>query len=488
MKARLFSLEWKKLRRRQGLLLLFFFFLFAAPLTTIVLRAAAIPDSAPPSTQLSEEDRQDLEEMYQSSYRKQISLERQLLEENADDSLYDQIYWARQEVLFFEAALVYELPIWDFSYLSETASVYAWNRVNLSLYEEASDSESLAEKERLLAENEQYLEIMQKKDYGLYLDFQKEKVEADSDLSSQEKEWELERLAYLAQYDPQGAGIHFALQNTLNEKERIEKSLASGADFYHDTTGSTPLNEKTEALLLKRSLILKTQLANGLVDFSYFGNRSVRLPAQSAEFFLLLFLVVFLYSLFAEELQSGSIGFLFSAPVPKKAVFSAKVRVLLCALAGCFLLLYAELLLGTVLAFPKSTVSFVVFWGEIRILPFALYCALSLLSRFLVVFFLAALALLFSIWIPKKPLGLIVPPVLYLASPVILTGLELGSFSEKWTLLLPFPHFSLSHALFPTALEEMTGSALFSLGYLLLSALLFSLTARVLFCRKQYYK
>ena len=474
---KLFFSELKKILRRKSAVSAFVFLMAVIPLTALFLLSLSPEKKDAPPLSLSEKDRVSMERLLSAAETKKAALQ----ERYDAGEREEELLWAIDQVnidrVFFRTALEWDLPVWEYPFLSDLLYDYT----ELTLRSENGEEIDEAERTALAA-------VLRRKNYAAAIAFEKERIQNDPRLSEEEKAEKIRENEILFLYDPAGAGAPSAVLNALQEEKRLKNSLQSGVDVYRDSTGATALADADRKDYETYLALLSEKTESGLIDVSYFGERTLPLLSYAAEFAALIFLLLAIRILFREELEGKSIALLFSAPFSKKNVFWAKCAALACLFLAAWIVAYAEIGMTLLLRFPESAKARVMISaaGAFPVL-FWRYLMYFLALRFLPLVFLSLLSLLFAAAIPKKSTAAFLAPVLFLSSPLY----EVFSAARDpgfVFLFFPFSHFSVSSSLLPQTLEEVQKSALPSVLYLLLFSILFLFAARILFCRKNYMK
>ena len=479
---KLFFAEWKKILKRKSVILAFTAVMAAVPLLSLLLLGVSPEKAVLPEPKLNDEDRAAMQRLFENAIEKKEALQARYDAGERGADLMRAIEQTNLDRAFFEGALAWDLPVWDYPYLSDL--LYDWAFLTLRLENEALDDKAPLERER-----EELKALLQKKDYAAYLEYENSRILADEKLSEEEKEAKIRKNTLLLRCDPAGAGAPSAVLSAFSEEERLRKSLETGIDFYLDTTGNTPLSGERRAETESYLTLVSTKLENALIDTSYFGERTLLILSFGTEFAVLILALCLVKALFREELEEKSVALLFSAPFSKRKIFWTKFLLLFLGIAAAFCLAYAEIALSMVLRFPESAKGFAVLSGkEAHILPFALYLFFFLAVRFLPLLFLCFLSLFFAVWIPKRPLGAPFAFILFLLAPLLETLFAAEPAVKRFFLWLPSVHFSLSAALFPTTLEDLRQPALPSLLFLFGFGCVFLTGSALLFRKKNYFK
>ena len=408
-------------------------------------------------------EQKEMEKQLEMSKAALAALEVYLQAEDVNEKIYEDIFHAKQEILYYETALTYQVPVWSYPYLFETVSRFVLNTLT---------------PEGPASENETLLRIMTERDFEGFTAFENERIAKDPSLSESEKEAQIEENKLRFRLDPSGAALSARAEILISQIRDARRSLLENTDRYNPATKGDSLSPSAKKTMEKKLSVLTYQLERG----HYCDDKSVSGAVSLMEWIPFLFFFVLCLAWAAGE-RGNRVSIDSTTSENEKAAGRPGVRPLhnvFFAITCILLLLTLVIACSVYLLFPEGAVVFVFpVGGRVFACPFPLAVFFSLLCRFAEICPVLAFALLLSRKVKKAWVRFTVPLALFIIGKITNAVLQITFPRSLWLDLLPFSQCNLRDQLFrfsdralvtlPPPLFSLVYIAALSFGLLLMA-------------------
>ncbi len=338
----------------------------------------------------------------------------------------------------------------------------------ISLRRQASnDAEAALQVEQYEKYVETLSDIVKNNDYKSYIEFSKESVNLNTDITDEEREIELEYYDLLYLNDPSGSGKISGLTNALLNIKNERISLLRGINTVDTAKYNMPLSMDDEEYIKNKLAVDLYNVEHGYLALydRYSADYSKATAVNNAITFGTVFIAILVMILagtaISKEIATGSIKSLIIAPVKRWKIMTAKVLALLTLTLLSMALLFilslglCTLLFGTSVQIPYVYASA----GKAKELSYILYelSVLGISSVKVIVY--SAFALLLSTITRNSALSVGLSIGTYFGVSNISTILT-TTMSGEWTKFIPFEHFNMLGRIFtysPVYINDYSG-------------------------------
>ena len=286
-------------------------------------------------------------------------------------------------------------------------------------------------------------------DYGSYIKY----LEMDGITSGVNSETEAVRI--LSKIDPQGnfdCNESSNLLELISDYQKYKQLLSMNVDMGDTSDSYVPLTATRRTQLENSVKILETQFE----DHTY-PSRATAISAsaisfgmQTAQFFLVLLVIILAGSSISAEMATGSIKSLIIAPVKRWKIFLAKLLAIITWIFSGSLVITigAALSMGLKSGFSTLAPYYFVSAGQVRTIPYMVFALLLFLVNNipLLVYVLVA----YAISCNTKNTGVAVGVSTGLVLSNTITQVIIEAFSSsRWVDFLPMANMYLTDKIFP---------------------------------------
>ena len=383
--------------------------------------------------------------------------------------LVEELQFAGTEYEYYTVLKENGLPMYSSThdFLDHAARVIAEEKMQLQYGSPDKDEQTL-KTERICA----YEDIVKNKDYGAYIDLQKEELKL-GDYSEEERAIYEKALDYQLLCSPTGEVS--AVQEV--ESWRNDKLSLLQNQYYSDGV-YLPLTDKLKEDLENNIAVYEYKIENGLTkvgsDEDMIAELSITAAGGICNSFLLFVLIILAGGCISTDIQTGAIKGLIIAPVKRSKIFFAKILSLLTVGLVGTLICAGVTLAAQCAFFGFSSISPYVyaFSGKAHELPGVLYLIAQMLVWLIPVLLIAAFAIMLSAVTRNTGVAIGVSIAAYFVSSGAMSFISMGILKGEWVKFLPFQHMDLTAAFFP---YSITSQILDAAGFTTGPSLLFSL-------------
>ncbi len=340
---------------------------------------------------------------------KQIEEEMKTVEKDSDKyyELEDELYFCKCDDIDYEVFYVLrqKYDVSEYSYKNDILDEISHYEHLLaesesSWYDPAFD-ENLMTKDEIEGQINKYYDMLDSFTYKDYVDYKKEQIENDPNLSATNKERKLEYYDLLLQICPSGEyesqAAKYTAESLIEEKTKLEQTLESKVDYEK---GFNLTADELE--LVQRDLdIVNKKIECSILDDAD-GNSEVSLAFTMSfsigNMFSVIILIILAGSMISHEISTGSIKSLIIAPVKRWKIYLSKyMTVLLVAIAlSLYTYVISILLSGILFGFSNFYTDVYYVSGMLVPMNFALSQLIYSLCSIVPLIFFATMAFMLS--------------------------------------------------------------------------------------------
>lgn len=305
-------------------------------------------------------------------------------------------------------------------------------------------------------------EILSNQDYTAYVTYNKDLINAMTDINQEEKNLLLEKWDILLKLDPSG-GIGSTNENSrteyartvANTVESLAKTIIYERNFVESYSGEDPVTPKQIELYKDKLAAIHYCIDQDIeIANTDYGSASIayNLTSTIANALITLLLIILAGSLVSREISTGSIKSLIIAPVRRWKIFTAKLLALLSVSVLVTLIKYLCIIATQSLLWPDTTLPYVyASSGTAHSINYYLYQFAYCFAELMPIFMVAIFAFMLSVTTRNTALSVGLPMGIYFGGSLTVNILNLFS-SGEWLKFIPFNHMDLAEKLFPKIL------------------------------------
>lgn len=304
---------------------------------------------------------------------------------------------------------------------------------------------------------DKYTQVIEDKDYSLYLDVQRDIIDYDVALTDEEKQMQLELIDLMESSNPTG-------EESSNLDYQIQQLMIAKQNLFNGVNSSGALLSDEEKSELEDSIkVTEYEIENGYgtSEDSTIAGTAISAMISIGVSVIAILVIIIAGGSVSSELSSGTIKSLIISPTRRWKIFTAKFLSITSVGLICSILTLIAAIISYLVFFGAGEMSPYVYasGGTVHAIPFVIYQFLYTILNFVDVFVFMVFAFMLSIITRNTAASVGVSLGVYFAGGTIFSIIA-TFFNSRWMDFIPFNNMEIADRVFTnSAATDMVSQA-----------------------------